>query len=1187
MSNRQHQTAAATAPSLQITLFNALTVRHDDQLLPLTHPQAQRLLAFLLLQPAGGATRQEIVTKVWPDQAPALARRTLSEALYRLRQALGESWFTATRDQIAVPRSPALQVDCWQFQAAAQSQDFAAWQNAVRLYSGDLLPDLDYEWALLARESLRERYLHLLAELAWHEEGNRNTQAAAVYYRKLLRQSPLREDAARGLMRTLARSGRAADAQSVYEQIQAALAEALAVPPTAATTRLAQQIREEAALFTAVSGDELPLIGRRRERQQLLGLLNDAAHGQGSLAIILAAAGLGKSRLLDHLAQAARWRGWHIYEHKTEALLPPNPYEPFLTALLNGFRGARRELLAELVNSHTLNIVAQLTPELATWRRPALPEPASYSHADLTTALVNFTLELATLGPTIILLDDVQWAHPLFWDLLDKLLPELHDQQILLVLAGRDEALRDSQSWSLLAQWEAAGAWLLPLEPLNAREVAGLATAFGHQLPTAQATELMRLSAGNPLLALNWLSQPAGSPLPQETDLEHLLLARLAPLSPPAQLALQAASVLGYRFTYDQWQQLFRSFPVGELPHLLVELEAPRLIHAEADSYRFDHDTLRSTIYRQIPAERRRQLHRQLLDILPLQTTPATLFVYHAQQAGDRQLLAHHAARAGQEAAHQFQYLEAVRLLTLGLTEASDLPDAARFRLLQARAQASGVLGKREAQLADLAQMSSLAASPAEQIAARRELALYHAATGAMDEAETVAREGLTLARAADHAAAAAQLAADLASTLRIRSAFAEAESLLLAARSYYEAANDQPGYAWATDKLGGVAWDTGRYPQAVSYHQQAATLFQRMGEQFQAAMALNNLGSAHWSAGDYDAAQAALTEALAINRLIGHRRGEADNLDNIGGLFWIQADYPAAIDHYQQALAIRRAINDPWGISISLGNLGGTQRLCNRPAEALTLLAEALTINREMSRRPGIGYNQLNRGFALLDLGRLDEAQQAFTEAEQIWTSLERTAQLAETYVGGLQLAITQGSKAAVSQRLKQLSDHLPAPDGQFLLQAQLQFALYQGFQFLDKKKLAGEKLAEAVVALNAACEPLPEQFQARHPLPQRIMAARAAQLKRCSVRLVRQDTALSGPRSARDYVDVIWTVAAPEDALAGDKVAQRQQILQRLLREAKAQSARPTATDLANALGVSRRTILRDLKVLSLNLS
>ncbi|MBA3469434.1 MAG: helix-turn-helix domain-containing protein, partial [Herpetosiphonaceae bacterium] len=62
-----------------------------------------------------------------------------------------------------------------------------------------------------------------------------------------------------------------------------------------------------------------------------------------------------------------------------------------------------------------------------------------------------------------------------------------------------------------------------------------------------------------------------------------------------------------------------------------------------------------------------------------------------------------------------------------------------------------------------------------------------------------------------------------------------------------------------------------------------------------------------------------------------------------------------------------------------------------------------------------------------------------------------------------------------------------------------------------------------------------------------------------------------------------VQWTLNTPADTAMGDKTTQRQQRLRRLLTEAAAQGAAPTDDDLAEALGVSRRTILRDMAALA----
>jgi hypothetical protein len=62
-----------------------------------------------------------------------------------------------------------------------------------------------------------------------------------------------------------------------------------------------------------------------------------------------------------------------------------------------------------------------------------------------------------------------------------------------------------------------------------------------------------------------------------------------------------------------------------------------------------------------------------------------------------------------------------------------------------------------------------------------------------------------------------------------------------------------------------------------------------------------------------------------------------------------------------------------------------------------------------------------------------------------------------------------------------------------------------------------------------------------------------------------------------------VTWTVADPGDALVPDPAARRRAVLVRLVAEAASQGAEPTDDDLASALGVSRRTILRDAEVLA----
>jgi ATP/maltotriose-dependent transcriptional regulator MalT len=87
--------------------------------------------------------------------------------------------------------------------------------------------------------------------------------------------------------------------------------------------------------------------------------------------------------------------------------------------------------------------------------------------------------------------------------------------------------------------------------------------------------------------------------------------------------------------------------------------------------------------------------------------------------------------------------------------------------------------------------------------------------------------------------------------------------------------------------------------------------------------------------------------------------------------------------------------------------------------------------------------------------------------------------------------------------------------------------------------------------------------------------------------VRLARADAPLGRPLAEAERAPVRWTVDAGQAdrqiLQAQGKVALRRHRLQRLLAEAQAQAAAPTDEDLARALGVSRRTILRDMAALA----
>ena len=231
------------------------------------------------------------------------------------------------------------------------------------------------------------------------------------------------------------------------------------------------------------------------------------------------------------------------------------------------------------------------------------------------------------------------------------------------------------------------------------------------------------------------------------------------------------------------------------------------------------------------------------------------------------------------------------------------------------------------------------------------------------------------------------------------------------------------------------------------------------------------------------------------------------------------------------------------------------------------------------MGRRSGEGYNLHYRGLTYLDMGRLDDAHEALTASLTIREELAQQDNKLETMAGLALVYRAQKDESAAQQIIERALSQLTEQQRASLRQW-VHFAAYQ--VLADVKHLA---LAEKAMQQIAQTLPTEDQtrFLQRHPLNQQVQTAVSEHTQQIQQQLVRSDTPLGRKLIADDYTAVTWTIYAPEDELIDGTAIQRRHILQRLLNEADAQNAAPTDDDLAHALNVSRRTILRDSKTLA----
>jgi DNA-binding SARP family transcriptional activator len=1168
--------------------------------------QPRVLLTYLLLQPEQRALRTTLVEELWPDVPPERGRRYLTDALYRLRRALEpHPLLIADAAQLALDLRLGWQVDLWEFYAA--SGDPVRRATSLANFLPDLAPEITDHWMLVQRLRLHERFVATALAVAEDAEAAHDPVRAEAIYRQALALDPLFEPAHCGLMRSLARRGQLAAALEHYDALVDRLEQEVATPPSPATRALADQLFQELDLARQrAKTPTLPrLIGRVEERTRLLTALDRARAGKPGLIVLLGDAGIGKSALLHDLARAADWRGWQIHWGNGLDEISPAPYAPLLEALQSALPAPRAAQLAATLPPIWYDLLARLLPALRQTHMRALPE-AALAPEQLPQAVAQLLGALQAVTPLLLLLDNVHAGDSALWPLLKETLPLLHQQHTLLVMSGRRDRLQaDAAVWAQLEQWDRDGlAQIIALDGLDPAALAELAaqhrqslsaTTPAPPLDRAQMDALYAASGGNPLLAREILA--SGTPealLRGRPAIATLLTYRLQQVNAPARQALEAAAVLGSRIHYDHWQALWEAENPYQatLAPQAAELERTGILQITPQGYAFVHDTLHAAALAQIDRPTRRRLHRTALTVLtaPADTnqTPSldTLrLLYHAQGAEEPPAIARYAQQAGEEALRAFAFARAAAHFSRALahlpteteattetaTEADASLQAQRGAALLGRIHAYHVLALRNEEAADLDALAALSTSAAATALVQMRRAEYHLAVAELDAAQQAADAALAQSDALDPVQV-ATLRLIAARISRDRRQLEVAQSHILTAQQIYRQSDERWGVAMTTDLLGGLAWDQGDYAQAATLHAQAAATFAEIGDAVHESQSLNNLGSTYWELGRYADARATHERSIIVCRELGNKLSEGDNLDNLGGVAWILGDYPHAIRQYRAALELRQSIDDLWGVAISLSNLGSAYHRQGAYAQALDYYERSLPLCRQIARKRNEAYVLHGLGETLLALGRTDEAWARLHEALALRTEIGDRLRLLETHVALVHTALARHDLPAANHHADIISTRL-APSDRAALRQESYYVRFLLAEAQADTERAIQALAQAIAAQIELADLLPPtdrpRFLENVPINRAISAAAQRYTQSLRVEL----------GQAPQTRTITWTVEEPRDQLIDDPTARRRHILARLLAEAAAQAVTPTHDQLATALGVSRRTILRDL--------
>ena len=242
---------------LKVRLFGRFQLDHPGHLETVKVTRIiQGLLAYLLLHRHRCHPREVLAGLFWGGYREERARSCLSTALWRLRLILepakiikGTYLLTTPSGEVGFNRQSDHWLDVAVFEEKVGSildkplekfavQDATDLQEALSLYSGDLLEGFYEDWALRERERLRVLQLKGLRHLMRYWKHCGDYEAGLECGRQILAYEPLWEEIHRDVMRLYVANGQRALAIRQYQACCGILEKELGIAPMEETTAL-------------------------------------------------------------------------------------------------------------------------------------------------------------------------------------------------------------------------------------------------------------------------------------------------------------------------------------------------------------------------------------------------------------------------------------------------------------------------------------------------------------------------------------------------------------------------------------------------------------------------------------------------------------------------------------------------------------------------------------------------------------------------------------------------------------------------------------------------------------------------------------------------------------------------------------------------------------------------------------
>jgi transcriptional regulator with XRE-family HTH domain/tetratricopeptide (TPR) repeat protein len=690
------------------------------------------------------------------------------------------------------------------------------------------------------------------------------------------------------------------------------------------------------------------VVGRERELGVIEHALAAVASGQGRLLLLIGEPGVGKTRLAQEITIRARARGLRVLTGRCYEPQQNVAYYPFLEAL--AMAAADADSLAQAHLPERWPEVARLLPD----HEPTAHAPAHLDDGNAQQRLFwqvsGFLGALAEQTPLALLLDDIHWADSASLDLLQHLARHTRERPMLLVGTAREVEARSqyplADALSDLSRDEIVHR--LALRPLGAEDTAELigATLGGADGAAGTATnvsadvaqriyarsegnafftrQLVRALAEQSALEFaegQWRLGAAQTEIKTPESIRAVIGQRLRHLTPHTQEVLREASVLGQVFAFDELRAMSQRGE-QEVEEALEEAVGAQIVReGERDQFHFNHALTLDTLADELPARRKRRLHRAATDAIEQaadQTQRAGELAYHLLAADEGERALPYALLAGDQAEAVYAHAEAEQHYRTALDLARELRDKAHEAVALEKLGTVAAVQGRNDRASDLLEQTLRAYQAlGDQDAEMRTLGTLLEVRGshgreALDELSARARAILERLEPSDGSSLTSRRASSLAALY---------------------------------GRIASICFMSGRYDDMIPAARRAADLARAAGDEAQLAYALHHL----YIGRDLDDDPTALDTILALAERSGQMMIVVWEHNMIGERHAEAGEFTLALPHMEQSLAAAERRQDPFKLAWQLSNFSAFLLRCGDWQRAREVSARAEVIIREV----------------------------------------------------------------------------------------------------------------------------------------------------------------------------------------------------------------------------------------------